>query len=130
MSAILPSEREIQRQIIDWLNLALPFGSVVHHAANEAAPDPARSKRATAAYFGNRRKDGVLDGFPDLILLIPPGRAVLLEVKKHNGRVQPEQDELLCRISVAGFPVGVVRSTEDTRDVLTRAGIPLRTVRL
>ncbi|MFC0407941.1 VRR-NUC domain-containing protein [Roseomonas elaeocarpi] len=132
MSDLLPrpSEREIQRQLLDWMALALPYGSVVHHAANEAAGDPARSKRARAAYYANRHADGVLDGFPDLIVIVPPGKTVLLEVKKHNGRVSPEQVLLHQTINAAGVPVAVVRSVEEASAVLAAQGIPLRQVRL
>jgi hypothetical protein len=124
----LPTERQAQRTVLEWLDLALPVGSIVQHVANQSAVDPSLPKHAKARFFEERRKDGVLTGFPDLLILLPGRRVVLVEMKRPGGgRLSKEQKELHPRIRALGFPLPVARTIEDVEAALRADGVPLRT---
>ena len=54
-----------------------------------------------------------LRGMPDLIVLLPQGRVVFLEVKRPKGRPTPYQLEVHERLRGMGHEVYIVRSAEE-----------------
>jgi hypothetical protein len=129
--ALTPKERETQRAVLDWLQLALPPGSKVQHVANESMVDPSWSSGRKAAYFAGRKRDGVQDGFPDLAILLPGGRTVWVEMKRPRlGTPSPEQLALHRELRAIGHDVEIASSIEGVEAFLRGAGVPLRAVRL
>ena len=126
-----PTERQAQRTVLQWLALVLPPGSMVHHVANEAAVNPKWTPHQKARYFEERRKDGVLLGFPDLLILLPGRKLVLVEMKRpdgerRGGQLSKEQKALHPQLLARGFPLVVARTIEDVAAVLRADGVPLR----
>ncbi len=75
-------------------------------------PNEATYKRA------DLRRLGIQPGIPDLIVALPAGRVVWVELKTPRGRVSKTQEEIHSRLSQAGHLVFVVRSFEDFRRLL------------
>lgn len=119
--AIIPTERAVQRAILKMLPVCFP-GAVAHHSPNGAhlaGSDSARFKQV-----GALKGDGMLQGFPDLIVLWNGGMK-LLEVKRaKRSVVSPEQKALHARLEAIGWPVAIVRSPEDAHAALCAAGAP------
>lgn len=58
-------------------------------------------------------KASEMAGFPDLLVLLPGGRAAWLEVKTAQGRLSPLQKSRIEELARAGFTAAVVRSPEE-----------------
>jgi hypothetical protein len=56
---------------------------------------------------------GVLAGAPDLLLLLPLGECVHIEMKSQTGRLSAQQVEVHARLTALGHRVIVARSAED-----------------
>lgn len=113
------SEQQIQMEVIRWLDLALPSGSLRHHSPNESLARPQYRKK--------QGKMGLQKGWPDLELFIQPtwfleGVAwspLFIELKSEKGRVTPEQKQVLATLEAAGCHTAVCRSLEDVKTFLS-----------
>mgnify|MGYP003669924713 FL=1 len=112
------TEQEIHTSIVDWLQLALPAQSVVHHSPNEG--------RHHVAYRQKQKKMGMQTGWPDLELFVSDqsfisgtGRPIFLEVKSKKGRLRDTQIEILEQLRDLACHVCVVRSIDETEDFLS-----------
>lgn len=52
-------------------------------------------------------------GVPDRIVLLPGGRLIFVELKKHDGKVKPWQDRMHTKLRKLGFRVEVLWSVSD-----------------
>jgi hypothetical protein len=114
-------EADIQRAIVSALRFVLPFGSIVHHSANEVTQAGVAGARRQAILVGM----GVTPGFADLIVL-SQGKVLFLEVKSATGSLSPAQKAFRDTVQAQGFPWALVRSIEDTLGALSEAGMITR----
>lgn len=114
------NEAELHKLIVDYLQIALPAGSVVHHSPNEG--------RHKVAYRAKQKRLGMRAGWPDLELFIDrtwwradlPWSPIFLEIKTPKGRVSPAQTAVHAELQAAGCAVEIVRSVEDVTEVLDK----------
>ena len=120
MKAPRPLEKHIQRQVRDWLQhnridaFHVPNGSVL------AGDGKARAIQSRAL-----KNAGVVNGFPDLILIqrISTGSRIgFFEVKREGEKLRPEQADFADRCTGWMIPFAVVRSVDDARDSLQQWG--------
>lgn len=107
-------EHKVQVSIVKWLRTVMPQ-AMIQHVRNE------HGKRGRAGmYAANHQKAaGVMSGFPDLIVLpFASVGAFFLEVKAPKGSVSKVQKQVHEMLQARGYPVGVVRSIDDTREFL------------
>ncbi len=112
-----PSERVIQRQIVKALKR---LGIIVHHSPNGAmlgGDKSARVKQAAAL-----KADGVLKGFPDLVLINRAGDVGFIEVKKPGESLEPSQAALLPKIEARCWRVAVCTCVAEAEGTLRRWG--------
>jgi hypothetical protein len=96
------SERAIQIAIRDALRW---HGIRSRHVPNAG-------KRTVVA--GRRlREEGMVAGFPDLIVWAKFPRVGFIEVKAAKGRLSEAQEREIAQLRADGFPVAVVRSVDD-----------------
>ena len=62
-STYAATEDELQKQVVEWLNVALPPGCVFHHSPNEG--------RRHVAFKRKLRQMGTQYGWPDLEIFVP-----------------------------------------------------------
>jgi len=111
-------EAEIQMQVIKWLDLVLPLGSLRHHSPNESLARPQYRKK--------QGRMGLRKGWPDLELFVQrtwfhQGVAwspIFIELKSEKGRVSPEQKEVLQMLDEIGCYTMVCRSLLEVEDFL------------
>lgn len=121
-TAILPTERQVHRAILAMIRLCFP-SAIVHHSPNGA--HLAGNSTARFKQIGALLGDGMLKGFPDIIVLWPHGCGCLIEVKRPKlGRLSDEQRELHARLEDIGWRVGVCSSVDEASDFLTSCGAP------
>jgi hypothetical protein len=53
----------------------------------------------------------VIAGSPDRLVIVPPGRLFLIELKAPNGRMRPVQEVMHARLAALGTPVTVLNSS-------------------
>lgn len=117
-------EHKVQVAIIKWLRTVMPK-AMIQHCRNE------HNKRGKAGLIAAQMQKaaGVMSGFPDLIVL--PDADVgpfFLEVKAPKGRVSSVQEQVHGMLDARGYPVAVVRSIDDVRDLLVARNIPFNEV--
>jgi hypothetical protein len=119
-------EAAVQRLIVQWLEVALPEGAIVHHSPNEGRRHVAFQKKL--ANLGTRW------GWPDLEMFIPPAgfhmaeqwAPVFLEVKTGKGRMTVSQQAVHRWLRSCKCQVAVVYSIADCESFLS----PLLRLRL
>jgi hypothetical protein len=107
------SESALQSQIVEYLGWALPNALVVHlHNNPRSAIEGAKLKRM-----------GLIKGAPDLLVCLPRGTGLFLEVKTAKGRVSREQFAFHNRCVAVNWPVAVVRSIDDVQRALVAVNV-------
>ena len=102
-----PDERTVQREIVRALR---KMGMLVHHSPNGShlAGDGFARMRQSAAL----KADGMMAGFPDLIVL-SAGRCCLVEVKREGGVISPDQIAFAAVCNRSFVPCIAVCSLDD-----------------
>ena len=112
------SEGPIHRAVIEYLGHALP-GAIVHHSPNEIGISGADIARLIAKAKWN----GMLPGFPDLVIFCAHS-AALVEVKAGKNGLQPPQAAIRDRATAMGHRYAVVRSSDQMAEALDAWGWP------
>ena len=110
-------ENQIKLAICDWLSAHKIF---VFQHDSVGIFDPVKKR-----YRISRTKYR-LKGVADILGLLPTGKFIAIEVKTKSGRLTPEQEVFLDRVSENGGIAFVARSVDDVRCALDRTGTILR----
>ncbi len=112
------TERDLQIQVVQHLQWALPEDALVFHVPNGGS----RNKLEAI----NLKRMGTVAGIPDLVVLHDE-RAFFIEMKLGKGKLSEAQSFIISRIKRARCKVSLCRSMEDVENFLSECGIPLRT---
>ena len=112
------TEDELQKQVVQFLKVALPTGCVFHHSPNEG--------RRHVSFKVKLVKMGTKYGWPDLEIFVPSDQAVhgmttaiFIELKRPGGgRLNANQEEMRQRLVLAGCHWGLARSVEQVYEIL------------
>ncbi|GGH14590.1 hypothetical protein GCM10007036_14010 [Alsobacter metallidurans] len=104
------NEDAIQIAIVTYLRMVLPRVAKVFHVPNGGKRNKSEAAKLKAM--------GVLPGVPDILIMVPPGRLYLAEVKSGKGTLEPEQQEFAREALQMGFGWCCVRSIDDMRKAL------------
>lgn len=111
------SERQIQRLILKGLRKLGVRGCHIPNGANLAGDAAARMKQMAAL-----RADGLMPGFPDLLLWKPlpngPTQIGVLEVKKPGGVLSTDQIAMRAALTCDRVPYGTACSLDSALDVV------------
>lgn len=111
------SERDIQRRIVKALR---KIGVFVHHSPNASAmPGDRFAKLKQAAVL---KADGMVAGFPDLLLIDRDGECAFMEIKRPGGSLEASQEAVLPKLRARSPRVAVVTSLDEALDALRRWG--------
>ena len=69
------------------------------------------------------KREGVLAGMPDLVICLPKGVTVWVEMKAAKGRISPHQTEIHSRLRILGHLLIVAHSADDALKQLKGAGV-------
>lgn len=110
-------ETKIQRAMLKHIR-ALGFEAV--HVPNGAvlAGNPKRK----AIQMNALKADGLMVGFPDLLIYGPNGKHGLIEVKAEGGKQQASQQAVEAWLSGWGHHYAVCRSDDDVTEAMTEWG--------
>ena len=111
-------EYDLHRQVVAWLAVAMPLGSIWHHSPNEG--------RHNVQYRSKQKSMGMRPGWPDLQLVVPfshylDGQRqvdIYVELKAPKGRVSPVQQEVIDKLKSAHRHVSVCRSLDEVEKFL------------
>ena len=120
-------EYDLHCQVVAWLAVAMPLGSIWHHSPNEG--------RHNVQYRSKQIAMGMRPGWPDLQLVVPfshylSGQReadIYIELKAPKGRVSAVQQEVIDQLLAAHRHVSVCRSVDEVQDFLSSI-IRLRSV--
>ena len=112
------TEDQLQKNVVQFLNLALPSGCVFHHSPNEG--------RRHVAFKHKLKQMGTQYGWPDLEIFVPSDLAVhgmttaiFIELKRPGGgKLNANQEEMRQRLILAGCHWALARSVEQVHEVL------------
>ena len=112
---MIQSEASLQRQVVRFLDLALPDDVLYCASLSGVYLTPATRAKAS--------QQGLRKGWPDLQFLIR-GRTYFVELKSDTGRLTPEQQFFLS-LAEKGSVV-ICRSLEDVVEALEGWDVKLR----
>ena len=112
------TEDQLQRQVVEWLELALPLGCLYHHSPNEGTRH--------VNYKVRLKKLGTKFGWPDLEILVPGDASltgaslvVFIELKRpKGGSLNANQKAIRDQVLCAGAHWGMARSVDQVREIL------------
>ena len=110
-------ETQLQRSIRQHLGLK---GYTSVHVPNGATLSG--DKDARARQMANLKRDGLLPGFPDLLVYAPGGRVGHIEVKCEGGRQTDTQKAVAGLLDGLGHHYAVCRSLADVDETLASWG--------
>lgn len=106
-------EQELQKSCVIWLEVQRKLGRLTYfHVPNGGY----RSKREAWAL----KLMGVRAGIPDLVIGLPKGRLIFVELKADKGRVSEIQKEIHAELGTYGFDVHTVKSLEELMNIFKR----------
>ena len=112
------TEDQLQRLVVQWLELALPPGCLFHHSPNEGTRH--------VNYKVRLKQLGTKFGWPDLEILVPGDASltgmsfvVFIELKRpKGGSLNANQRAIRDQVLDAGAYWGMARSVDQVRDIL------------
>jgi len=112
------SETQIQMDVVKWLGLVLPSGSIFHHSPNESLAKP--QFRIKQARMGLRKGWCDLEIFCQRTWFHQDVRwgPIFIELKSEKGRLSPEQKQVLAMLDEAGCHTSVCRSVGEVTKFL------------
>lgn len=110
-------ESTLQRHLRRWLALR---GFIAVHVPNGASL--AGDARQRAIQMANLKRDGLVPGFPDLLVYGREGRMAHVEVKAEGGRQQDTQRECQQWLEGHGQRYAIWRSIDDAEASLRSWG--------
>lgn len=125
-------ESTLQIQLVQYFDLNVPKGA----AYLFSIPNGGRRDEITGSIL---KAEGARAGMSDLVLLLPGGRAVFLEVKLDQVKIGTvvlqkrtkqgaSQRESQRIVEALGFTYRVIRSLDDFVATLQEFGVPLRAI--
>ena len=111
------SEDKLHVSVAQYLDVALPIGSMWFHVPNEG--------KRTGAEAGRLKAFGMMAGIPD-ITIIHEGRAHFIELKTPRGSLSADQRATIGALQVCGCMVHICRSITDVQLALAAFGIGSR----
>lgn len=67
---------------------------------------------------GSHYVKGLPQGFPDLLILRPDGKACFVETKIHPRKATPEQERFIALVKSMGYRAGVAYTVDDARKII------------
>lgn len=111
-------EMQLQAAVLEYLRMAHPRILVAAVPNGGFIMDPRTVARL--------KWQGLLPGFPDLVLYWANHGHGLLEIKSEGGRISPEQKAVHAALEALGWRVSVIRSLDDLWDTLADWGVERR----
>lgn len=111
-------EGPIHRAILTYLRLTLPK-AVVHHSANEVS----LSGPAVARAIAKAKWNGMLVGFPDILVIALGAPPMTFEVKAPGGHPSDAQKAVGAALQAAGARWAVVYGIGDVTACLQEWGV-------
>ena len=110
-------EGPIHRSILDYLRTQYP-SAVIHHSPNEFAGSGPMIAKEKAKH----KKNGMLNGFPDLVMFYA-GKSFCFEVKSPKGRLSDSQIDVGASLQAHGVHWSMVRSIDDVERFMTECDV-------
>ena len=112
------TEDELQRQVVDWLQFALPPGCVFHHSPNEGTRH--------VAFKQKLKRLGTRFGWPDLEIFVPGDQAhggvscaIFIELKRpKGGSLSANQKQIRDELEKAGGHWYLARAVDQVAQAL------------
>jgi len=101
-------EKQLQQAVLNYLTLQGNLGKCLFLRNNTFCGRITR-RDGSQGYI----KNNTIRGAPDIMLFLPKGNTIFLELKSDGGRLSQEQKEFAVRAERLGFSFVVVRSLDD-----------------
>jgi hypothetical protein len=118
--ARIQHEAKVQKEIVDYIRTVAPQCMVF--AIPNGSQRTATGRPANAVV-------GFTAGAPDLVVVVPGGRVLWLEVKAEKGRVSDAQLKFHLDLQARSHDIAVVRSLDDVRNAFQILNIETREIR-
>lgn len=105
------SEEDLQKQVVDLLRskrimcFSVPNGFYAGKGKNRFG------------YVNKMKATGLLPGVADIIVLLPKGRTVFLELKAKKGKQQDTQIDFENNVRILGFDYHIIKSLDEIKEL-------------
>tara|TARA_R100001443_G_scaffold114144_1_gene129697 strand:- start:138 stop:563 length:426 start_codon:yes stop_codon:yes gene_type:complete len=103
------NEAALQKNVVAWLNYALPKGSIFHHSPSEGAGNKVQ-------YYVKQKTLGFKSGWPDLEIFVPGCKVIFIELKQPKNYPTPRQRAIHEILNNTGALCFVARSIKEVYD--------------
>lgn len=108
------TETELQKSVIQWLDLVKP-AACWFHVPNES--------KAHVSHRKKLREMGVKAGVADLVFVLPGGKVGFIELKTLKGIASKKQRAFQGLVQYFGAPYELARSIDDMERILRDWGV-------
>ena len=102
------------------ISIYLKYKRIMHYAVPNGIHLNLKDRAASARYMKYLKSEGFRPGVADLVLLLPNGRSIYVEVKSGKGRQSDNQKEFQNKIESLGFTYLLWRSLDDVEEFLKK----------
>lgn len=115
MRAVVPTEAQEQKALFEWADRAkgkYPALRWMFHIPNGGSRNLVEARHL--------KEQGVKRGVPDIFLATPNAlyMGLFIEMKRHGGRVRPEQRQWIEYLNRAGYRAVVCEGFDEARTVI------------
>ena len=109
------NENKIQFDIVMWFNNSFCLKNDKQRGLIFAVPNGGTRNIKEAMVL---KSTGVLAGVSDLIVILPNGKLIFVEVKKENGKQSDKQKDFEDRVNKLGYDYWLVYSLNDFKEII------------
>lgn len=106
----MKSESALQQQIFNWYNNNYCLKNMKNRGLIFSIPNGGTRNIMEAMTL---KATGLLKGASDLIVILPNGKLIFVELKQPKGIQSTEQKDFESRVILLGFEYHIVKSLED-----------------
>jgi hypothetical protein len=106
----MKSESALQQQIFNWYNNSYCLKTMVNRGMIFSIPNGGTRHIMEAMTL---KATGLLKGASDLIVILPNGKLMFIELKQPKGIQSIEQKDFENRVKILGFQYHIIKSLEE-----------------
>ena len=111
----MKSESALQQQIFNWYNNNYCLKNMTKRGLMFSIPNGGTRNIMEAMTL---KATGLLKGASDLVVILPNGKLIFVELKQPKGVQSPEQKDFENRVILLGFEYHIIKSLDEFKKII------------